>query len=362
MEHRELPPLSGGDLPLDGTLEQPTTRFRLRRFDPDGDVGPMDFRRLGLRAIAALATFAGLIFLGIQGTRIAVGWLHHQPQYQFPFSRIRLLPEPPPWYRGGAQEFLKRVRHGAGECEHIATLDVVPERLALAFKKYAWVEDVTRVTIAPGRIECELRYRQPVAWVDLSGGKQHIVDAHAIILQADEIDPDQLGQVIKISGEGLSAPADPRAGVIWKWQGSATDLGQPDPRIEAAAKLAGFVKAQGRIRDGESSRALRVIEIIVTDFASRGLFMMNAEGAEIWWGRTPGDEAPGTLTAEQKWTMLVDWQRSTRARFLVDGDYWAFSRKGVYHACPHAKSPHEPSEVSLSAKDREKWPRRGGSG
>jgi hypothetical protein len=363
MEHRELPRIASGDRPARGALQETAGRFRLRRFDPDRDPRELDFGRAGLLTLVFVAGTAVLLYVAFTANRIAVGWLHHQPQYQFSFSHLRLVPEPPSWYRGGSQEFLKRVHSGAGEPERFSTLEVTPERIALAFKNYPWVEDVRKVTYAPGRICVELRYRQPVGWVDLRNGKQQIVDDKGIILAVEDVDVDQLGQVPKISGDGLSPPSDPRAGVVWKSIAAPTDVAEAEPRILAAARLAGFLRAENRAQDAASSPALRVLEIIVTERASPGLFLINAEGAAIWWGRAPGDEGPGALSADQKWAMLVNWQRSTRSRVLKEGDYWAFSKKGVYHVCPSAHPPHEPSDDSDAGKQEQKGGRKpAGSG
>jgi len=353
MEHREPPRIASGDRRFEGAIEEPGGGFRLRRFDPARDRRQLDFGRAGLLTLAAIAVLAGVIYLAFQGTRAGVGWLHHQSKYQLPFNQIHLATEPPAWYRGGAQEFLERVRLGAGEAEQISLLEVEPERLTLAFKKYAWVEDVVKVTYGPGRILVDLRYRQPVARVDVAPGQQkQIVDDTGIILPTEDLDLDQLGQVITITGEGLAAPSDPRPGVMWKAKASSSDMGEEDPRIQGAAKLAGFLRTEAAAHEGLASPALHFREIIVTDFARRGLFIMNAEGAEVCWGSAPGDERPGRLSAEQKWAMLVQWQQSTGSRSLKEGDYWAFSRNGLYHVCPHPRSSHKPADVSAAGKDQ----------
>ncbi|MFI5461234.1 MAG: hypothetical protein ACHRXM_38000 [Isosphaerales bacterium] len=353
MEHREPPRIASGDRRFDGAIEEPGGGFRLRRFDPSRDRRQLDFRRAGLLTLAAIAVLAGVIYVALRATRAAVGWLNHQSTYQLPFNQIHLATDPPAWYRGGAQEFLERVRLGAGEAEQISLLEVVPERLTLAFKKYAWVEEVVKVTYGPGRIVVDLRYRRPVASVDLPpGNPKQMVDDKGIILPTEDVDLDQLGKVIKITGEGLAAPSDPRPGVMWKAKASSSDMGEGDPRIQGAAKLAGFLRTETRAHEGLASPALHFLEIIVTDFARRGLFMVNDEGAEVCWGAAPGDERPGRLSAEQKWVMLLEWRQSTRSRFLKEGDYWEFTKKGLHHRCTHQGSPHAAAEVTEAGKDQ----------
>jgi hypothetical protein len=210
------------------------------------------------------------------------------------------------------------------------------------FKKYAWVEDVARVTYSPGRISVDLRYRQPVAWVSIPRGQQRIIDEKGIILPVEDVDVEPLGALIKITGDGLLEPADPRPGVIWKAKAYTIEADQPDPKILAAARLAGFLRDPDRLALAAAYPALRMLEIIVSDYGRRRLFVMNAEGAEIWWDDAPGREPAGKPGAVDKWRMLVDWRESNRARFLEEGDFWAFTRKGLSFNCPHPSSRHQP--------------------
>ncbi len=359
IEHREPPRIAAGDGQLDGTAGEPGGSLRLRAFDPAGMHRPHVFRRAGLVALAAVAVAAGLIYLAFRATRAGVEWLHRQTEYELAFNDIRLAPEPPGWYRGGSREFLERVRGGvAGESERISRLDVGPERLAVAFKNYAWVDHVVKVAYGPGRIVVNLQYHRPVAIVDLPDGQQRLIDDKGIILPPEDIDMERLGPLIRITGKGLSPPCDPQAGTVWKSKTSGTELGMADPRIQAAAKLAGFVQSKTSDRESESSPALRFREINVAEIersASFGLFLI-AERAPIWWGSAPGDEGPGKLSADEKWAMVVLWQRTTRARFVpegVEGDFWRFSRAGLYYYCCHDRnSPHKPTEILETGKER----------
>ena len=113
-----------------------------------------------------------------------------------------------------------------------------------------------------------------------------------------------------------------------------------------------FSSRQPQADDARRSPALRFGEIIVTGFGKRGLFVVNAEGATICWGERPGDERPGQPSAEEKWAILVAWDKTTPARFLVEGDFWAFSKEGAqvclcsrHEASHRRKKPSErPSE------------------
>jgi hypothetical protein len=297
-----------------------------------------------------LAVLSVLVYLGDRARRASLDWLAIQPQYQVRFDEIQLVDcagrpaEPPRWYRGGARAFLENVRLEAREREGVSLLSFTPDRLSLALEKYAWVEDVIRVVYHPGGIHVELRYRQPVAWVQLRDGDQIVVDEEATILRASDVDVAELGRVIKIRGDladrGLARPSELRYGVKWKSRGTRGDLDRVDERILAAAKLAAFLMGGSRPTEGEKSAALRLIQIDVTSFRPHGLLVYNAEGAAIWWGDAPGAERPETLSADEKWAMLRRWAQTTHDRFLETGDLWRFTRDGVKFVCTHTPASH----------------------
>jgi hypothetical protein len=348
MEHRQPPRIAPSDRQFEDSAQQTGGRFRLRRFDEDGNHRKIDYRRAGVLVGVGLAVASGFLYLADRARRASLGWLANQPQYQIPFDRIELVHEPPPWYEGGPRAFLKGVRLGSREPDHVSVLDATPDDLRLAFKKYAWVAEVTKVAYEPGRVRVELRYRQPVAWVQLQDAGYVMVDEEATILPSDNIDMAALGRVISIQGEpGLAPPSATQFGEKWKSKANASGLEQVDERILAAAKLAAFLLRGPQTSDAERSQALRMNQIyITTDFDARGLFVRNGEKAAIRWGKAPGSESPGEHSAEEKWAILRDWAETTRARFLEPQDFWAFSKAGLQFRCPHRDSPHAPKESS----------------
>jgi hypothetical protein len=302
--------------------------------------------RAVLFIVAALAVLIVLCYFSSQATRAAIGWLHHQPQYQLPFEQIQLIPAPPPWFRGGTKTFLEAVRLDAKESESIPILDVTPDQIILDFRNYAWVRGVGQVTYGPRTIIVPVRYRQPVAYVQLPNGDQKLVDETGTILQTRDIDETQLDQVlqlgrlIRIAGTDLAAPSDPRPGIGWKTRAMGSDHDEVDVRVLAAAKLASFLSQPSQLGDANRRRALRMIEINVTEFDAHGLFLKNVEDAWIWWREAPGDERPGRPTAAEKWAMLRRWEESTDHRPLPQGDYWAFKGTQVSQVRKHDRDSH----------------------
>jgi hypothetical protein len=349
MEHREPPRIAASDRRFDGAIENPASRFRLRAFDPSGSRPRIDAFRLGLASLAALAVAATLVFLGSRATSAAVGWLHRQSQYQLAFDNIQLVQQPPRWFRGGRREFLSRVRRSSGNSARISQLEVRPDRLATAFKLDPWVEEVIHVSYAPGRISVDLKFREPVAWVKLASRRQQLVDGLGRVLPSEDVDVELLDPLMKITGEGLTAPADPRAGVVWKSKAGGSEVDEVDERIVAAAGLARFLRRECQGAGPSGSSALRMVEIIVTDladFGKRGLFMLNSEGTEFCWGSAPGSERPREPTAQEKWQILLRWSESSAEHTLAPEDYWDFSQKGLSHVCPRT---HRPRHIPRSA-------------
>jgi hypothetical protein len=360
MEHREPPRIKEGDHLFDASLPEAARPSRLRPLIAARHTRQFDAVRVAMVLAAGLAMAIALVWLGSWAMRSTLDWLAVQPPYQIPFNQIHLVNPPPPWFLGGKDALLEGVRKSAGEPETISVLQVSPERLAMSFKKYAWVEGV-KVSYAPGQIEVELRYHQPVAWVQLSSTDQIVIDEKGDILPAENVDVPKLGATIKVTGRGLSAPSDRRPGVVWKVR-DETRLEKVDERISAAAKLASFLLHEPQHGDAQRSNALRVHDIIVTEFSGRGLFVITAENVEICWGDAPGDEPTGHPTAAEKWDMLRRWEQTEPTRSLVVGDYWAFSSDGVRHEGPHSdlrqqpetrKASENPAIPPLSSRNRQ---------
>ena len=98
--------------------------------------------------------------------------------------------------------------------------------------------------------------------------------------------------------------------------------GPPD---RGCGQARGIPSRQGQSQSSQNLPALRIGEIIVTDFDDRGLFILNDEGQTIWWREAPGEERPGEPKAGEKWEMLRKWGESSKKRALPERDYWKFS-------------------------------------
>jgi hypothetical protein len=338
MEHREPLRIGPGDRRPETAIDSPRDlgSARARPLALVGVARHVAPRRLALLLSAGVATLLALGYLASLATVAAVGWLHRQPFYQLPIDQIRLEPGPPLWYRGGRDAFLEGIRRSGHQTKPIGRLDLTPDKLAAIFKNCPWIEEV-RVTYPPDGITVHLRYREPVAYVQIFQGEQLLVDSQGTILPPGDVDETKLdpARLTRITAQHLESPADPTPGVTWKSKTAETDSPRPDQRILAAAKLAAFLRDQTQRQSRPDLLALRVGEIIVTDFENRGLFLLNDEGQIIWWRSAPGEERPGEPTAVEKWKILRKWGESSKRRLLPERDYWRFSQTELYAACPH---------------------------
>jgi hypothetical protein len=333
MEHREPPRIGAGDCRLDSVAPDPPGRFRVRRIESTGSNRPRNHRRDGVRATVLTVGLGVVAAVGLLGIQALVRWLQVQPFYQIPFRNIRLDTELPPWYRGGVDDFLDRVRRYAREEETLPVLRLEPHRIERAFGHHPLVDRVVRVSYPPRGVRVAMRFRQPVALLLISATEQYLLDETATILPREEVALDRLeqhGPVITIWARGLAGPFDSQPGATWKPNPGVMDVDERNERIPAAAKLAGFLVRKIRSLGSAPAPALQILEIIVTDPPGerRGLFLWNREETSILWGAAPGEEGPGDLNAEAKWAALCDWSERPHERRLRPGDYWEFTSEG----------------------------------
>lgn len=331
MDYRELPrivaPDDGGDDPGP----------RPRRF-PLARPGRLDVRKIATFAILALSLAAVVFYAGRHASEAALEWLQAQPRYQLSFVDIR-LPEPPPeCFRGGAAAFLDRVRRNAKEPEVLSLLKVDPVGLRNAFKSFPWVAEVGEIERPPGELVVHLKYRTPVARVDVPKAGRFTLDGEGCLLPQEDIDGDRVSRLIWIVSVDLTAPPKERAGTIWKTAiGDSPDREALDRGVVQAAKLAGFFL--GREREAaDRADAVKVRAITVADPRRNAGLIVETEGkAWILWGRGPGDEEPGELTASEKWDLLVRQSREGLEQ-RSPRDLWTFGRSGmVYRPAPASR-------------------------
>jgi hypothetical protein len=330
MEYREPPRIAATERRLDGVVDDAEIRPRLRRFEFVRAQRHLDFPRLAVAVLVAMATVAVVGYGLFQVSTSAVTWLHHQPQFQLRFLDIQLKPPPPDWFRGGTEAFLKQVRANARESEVLEIMDLPrgsldKDQIAIDFKKDPWVEDVPRVEYPPYSIAVHLVYRTPVAWIHAPPAPPVYLDRDGTTLPIEDVDRDKLGPLLPVIGRGLDqASAANEPGLPWRSSAPGADAARLKRCVEDAATLAGFLLESERARESSTTAALRMVRIVTADH--RGLWLVNSENAMILWGDAPGKESNGSLKAVEKWEILGRWAKSMVQRSLPSGDYWEFSK------------------------------------
>ena len=124
----------------------------------------------------------------------------------------------------------------------------------------------------------ELDYRQPVAMVQVSGGRVPI-DIHAVVLPTADFSASEAIGFPLIQNVG-SKPVT-HSGNVWN-----------DPALIAAARLANLL--------GEKWKPLKLEAIVVPRSANSTtatndipLELAGHDGSRIVWGRPPGSDHPG---------------------------------------------------------------------
>lgn len=265
------------------------------------------------------------------------GWLSDDPQYQIPFHSIVVDPPPPDWYRGGAPAFLDDVKRRSGMPDPVPLLKLKPGELTNAFQQSPWTEAV-RIEYPPRGALAHVQFREPVAVVLTQDKTSFLVDGDAVILPSGDLncklDEFELRQkLIRIEGQGLASPARALPGLIWELRPGVEDTAPGNRRILGAARLARFLRRKMNEADQLHTPTLHVTHINPMDSLprkdralfpkkDRGLFIYLNGSICIQWGHAPGDKDEGHPTAEEKWGILLDWQKSGKLRVLPAHDFW----------------------------------------
>jgi hypothetical protein len=343
MQSRELPRIVTAEAQAREVLqdEEQPRRSRFAGLDFVRAPRRFDWFRLTLVCLMICGGVGIIGYFGRVALQNAVAWLHAQPKYQLAFTDIQLVPPAPNWILGSDRTILRQVLENSGEDSVLSVPALEPGRLTKAFKKSPWVFEVREIRIEyPNRISAHLAYCKPVATVKKSSDEGLIVlDEHGLILPADEIDTTRIALKGSVTGTGdglipivknnPSEPKDRSPGLTWK---SSPADPQLDRRILSAAKLAGFFKRKEQDLDPKSKTPrIELISLNDGDDLERGQCIRTTDSEDLFlWGPGPGEEPPGSLTADEKWALICEWAESRPRRKLQKADdYWEFQKTGL---------------------------------
>jgi len=245
---------------------------------------------------AATATTLGLVAVAfIAGVVALARWagprLKDDPQYRWEPQFTDVTPTPP-WI---PVEVSRQVFEDGG----LKPCDIRDRELTLhvarAFSNHPWVESVSRVRkVHPNRLEVELKYRRPVAMVEVTTGGQRgalPVDGNGVLLPTQGFSETSLDRFLRVSVPETAPAGLP--GASWG-----------DPRVQAAAELADFLRDHWR-RLG-IYRIHWLADKHAGDFGSDSALALEwSSGGVAVWGSPLGKEEQGELGGEAKLRWLI---------------------------------------------------------
>ena len=329
-EHPETPRIASGDRRAD-SAHRPSDRSG-SPFPCENGVKPRGQHRLSTSGPLSSRAWSpqGLIYLGSAGPG-AVGWLTVQPPTD-PVRGDRTGPRPtrlvsrrerPFWRVSGAG---RRIGDNPGSRHGTRTDQIV-------VRAESHGSEGRQVSYPPQAWRVELQYREPVALVDIPR-RQHkyLLDEKARILPLMDVDRGRthpLGPIIRIAGNDLVDPLDPRPNDIWNPRPGVHDAAAGIARIPAAARLASYlVQRNPRARpvsaDGTGDPLDRSDGIW-----PRSVHLERRESSDPV-GQAPGEEPPGRCRRRREMDHASPLERArTRIATRRPPGYWRFTKVGL---------------------------------
>jgi hypothetical protein len=251
-------------------------------------------------ALLGLVFFVGLIGAVIHAWRSWGRSAVTRPVYRIKVENIQMTPQPP-WIRTDVREEIVRDNH----LDDLTIFDKgATIQVYRAFESHPWVAKVLRVSKhPPARLNVDLEYRQPVAWVEVPATKPDDrggvipIDAFAHVLPTRDFTSSDLQDYLRIAITDVSPFG--LAGTPWG-----------DARVMTAAKIA-------KLLDG-TWKALRLYRIQLAlepgpqSAGFEPLFELETDSRKrILWGRGPGAEASDEPAAVLKVARLKQLAEAT---------------------------------------------------
>lgn len=209
------------------------------------------------------------------------------PHYQLATEAVSITP-PPDWVRGDVRAEVMRDANLDGP---LSVLDKdLSRRLFEAFAAHPWVASVERVLKrAPAAVEVELVYRRPVLMVRVPAGLLPL-DAEAVQLPTGDFSSLAAARYPRLTG--IEVTTGPPCGSRWS-----------DPRVQAAARLAGLLI--------DSWADLGLLQMAPVRGATSPLHtafeLRTKQGTRVVWGEAPSGEANDLKAAREKLARLQQY-------------------------------------------------------
>ncbi len=204
-------------------------------------------------------------------------------------SDVRLPAPPPPVERDVAAEVFRDAGL-TGEID--ASQTDAAERLAHAFALHPWIDEVREVRIHhPNIVEIDLTWHRAVLMVEVPRGV-YPVALSGVLLPSEDFSSREAARYPRLAGVG-SAPAG-LVGTHWG-----------DPVVDAAARLAGFLKDHW-VRLGLERIVTADRQPLDDPHGPPQFVLVTPSGdTRVLWGSAPGSEVATELAADKKLTRLL---------------------------------------------------------
>lgn len=255
--------------------------------------------------------------------------LKERPEYRLRTAEIQIN-APPRWV---PEDFAALACEQAGLPRELSLLDEnLVSDVAAALRKQPWVAEVVQVRkTVPAGLVAEVKYRQPVAVVEVSDGL-YPVDRMAILLPPADLAPAEARRYPRIQNVG-SRPSGP-AGTAWG-----------DVAVVGGARLAAVLLETTSGGEPAWKRyGLTAIRVPARSSSQASLDdvmleLVTAGGSRVLWGRPPGSTHPGELSVDQKLGRLDKYVKDyggfdqPHGPYEIDIRHWQeISRRGLASA------------------------------
>lgn len=246
-----------------------------------------------------VAVFFIALFVVVVGSTV-YGWRQWgrtvvaRPVYRIAPENLRITPTPD-WIRTDVRSEV--IRDGALQDLTIFDKDVTI-RVYQAFELHPWVAKVKRVSKhPPARLDVELEYRRPVAWVEvprgvLPGNEGGVipVDESGVVLPSRDFTQENVAEYLRIAIPDISPCG--LAGTAWG-----------DPRVTDAARIAAVLEPVWR-----EAKLYRVRQSTDPEWVrhdTHPIYEIETQGRRrILWGRPPSEEVTGDPSPPVKLSRL----------------------------------------------------------
>ena len=233
--------------------------------------------------LAKLACLVGLsVFIPYLIPRLPN--LASRPEYRLDTRKVRVIPAPE---RPVPADLIEQIRRQNQLPRELSLLDPkLSKTLATAFERHPWVARVISVEQSfPADVVVKVEFRRAVAMVQVKGGRIPI-DGSGTILPGEDFAVSDVARfpTIRLVGAG----------------NMARDGGRfTEPGLIGAASTAELLASKWSHLDLDAIELPKTRDA-KTDPADILLQLHSKSGSTIIWGRSPGTDHPGELTAAQK--------------------------------------------------------------